>query len=128
MLGSARPQKARQTKSKVFHIKETCSQIIRPGRPKSQLRILLRNFTTKFGSKYLAVASQKRTKSHFLSHRRIFHRNQHDCRPSLSYFSLFSRLKTNLKGRHSDTIEVIQTESQAMLNFLTEHEFQDAFK
>jgi hypothetical protein len=76
----------------------------------------------------LAVASQKRTKSHFFSHKGIFHQNQHDCRPNLSYFSLFPRLKMKLKGRHFDTIEVIETESQRMLNTLTEHKFQDAFK
>jgi hypothetical protein len=33
-----------------------------------------------------------------------------------------------LKGCHFDTIEVIETESQAVLNSLTEHDFQDAFK
>jgi hypothetical protein len=42
--------------------------------------------------------------------------------------SLFRRLKTNLKGRHFDTTEVMETESQAVLNTLTEHDFQDAFK
>jgi hypothetical protein len=34
-------------------------------------------------------------------------------------FSLFPRLK----GRHFDTIEVIETESQAVLNSVTEREF-----
>jgi hypothetical protein len=34
----------------------------------------------------------------------------------------------NLKGRHFDTIEVIEAESQAVLKTLTEHDFQDAFK
>jgi N-dimethylarginine dimethylaminohydrolase len=33
-----------------------------------------------------------------------------------------------LKGRRFDTIEVTEAESQAMLNALTEHDFQDAFK
>jgi hypothetical protein len=33
-----------------------------------------------------------------------------------------------LKGRHFDTTEVIETESQAVLNTLTEHDFQDALK
>jgi hypothetical protein len=44
------------------------------------------------------------------------------------YFSLFPRLKIKLKGRHFDRIEVIGEESQAVLNTLTEHNFQDAFK
>jgi hypothetical protein len=33
-----------------------------------------------------------------------------------------------MKGRRFDTIEVIEAESQAVLNTLTEHDFQDAFK
>jgi hypothetical protein len=37
------------------------------------------------------------------------------------YFSLFPRLKIKLKGRHLDTIELIEAESQAVLNTLTEH-------
>jgi hypothetical protein len=32
------------------------------------------------------------------------------------------------KGRQFDTIEVIEAESQAVLNTLTEHDFQDAFR
>jgi hypothetical protein len=37
-------------------------------------------------------------------------------------------LDIKLKGRHFDTIEVIEAESQAVLNVLTEHGFQNAFK
>jgi hypothetical protein len=33
-----------------------------------------------------------------------------------------------LKGRHFDTIEVTEAESQAVLNSLTEHDYQDAIK
>jgi hypothetical protein len=33
-----------------------------------------------------------------------------------------------LKGRHFVTIEVTETESQVVLNTLTEHDFQDVFK
>jgi transposase len=43
-------------------------------------------------------------------------------------FSLFPRLKIKLKGRHFDTIDVMEAESQAVLNTLTEHDFQDAFE
>jgi hypothetical protein len=53
---------------------------------------------------------------------------KHDCRPHPPFFSLFPRLKIKLKGRHFDTIEVMEAESQAVLNSLTEHDFQDAFK
>jgi hypothetical protein len=41
---------------------------------------------------------------------------------------LFPRLKKKLKGCYFDTIEVIEAESQAVLNTLREHDFQDAFK
>jgi hypothetical protein len=33
-----------------------------------------------------------------------------------------------LKVRHFDTLEVIETEFQVVLNILTEHNFQDSFK
>jgi hypothetical protein len=37
-------------------------------------------------------------------------------------------LKIKLKVRHFDTNEVIETELQAVLNTLTEYDFQDALK
>jgi hypothetical protein len=37
-------------------------------------------------------------------------------------------LKIKIRGHHFDAIEVIKAESQAVLNSLTEHDFQDAFK
>jgi hypothetical protein len=37
-------------------------------------------------------------------------------------------LKIKLKGRHFYSIEVIKAELQVVLNTLTEHDFQDAFK
>jgi hypothetical protein len=43
-------------------------------------------------------------------------------------FSLFPELKLKLKGRHFETTEVIEAESQVVLNTLTEHNFLDAFK
>jgi hypothetical protein len=33
-------------------------------------------------------------------------------------------LRIKLKGRHFDTVEVMETESQAVLNTLTEHDFR----
>jgi hypothetical protein len=42
------------------------------------------------------------------------------------YFRLFSILKIKLKGHHFDTIEVTGSESQAVLNALSEHDFQEA--
>jgi hypothetical protein len=43
--------------------------------------------------------------------------------PHLPYFSLFPRLKIKLKGRHFDTVQMIEAELQAVLNTLTEHYF-----
>jgi hypothetical protein len=37
-------------------------------------------------------------------------------------------LQIKLKGRNFDTIEVIEAESQAVLNIFTKHDFRDAFK
>jgi hypothetical protein len=38
--------------------------------------------------------------------------------PHPPYFSLFPRLKIKLKGRHFDTIEVMEAEWQEVLNSL----------
>jgi hypothetical protein len=35
---------------------------------------------------------------------------------------------SKLEGHHFDTIDVIEAESQAVLNTFTEHDFQNAFK
>jgi hypothetical protein len=48
--------------------------------------------------------------------------------PNPPHISLFPQLKTKLKGRHFDTTEVMEAEPQAVLNSLTEQNFQDAFK
>jgi hypothetical protein len=37
-------------------------------------------------------------------------------------------LRIKLKGRHFDTIEVMETDSQEVPIRLTEHDFQDAFE
>jgi hypothetical protein len=51
-----------------------------------------------------------------------------NCLPHSPYSSLFPPLKLKLKGRHFDTVEVIEAKLQAVLNTLTEHDFQNAFK
>jgi hypothetical protein len=89
---------------------------------------LCEDFDHKFGDEKLAVASQQRTVSHFLFRKGIFYRKQHGCRPHPPYFSLFFRFKIKLKDRHFDTTMVIEAESQAVLNALTEHDFQDEIK
>jgi hypothetical protein len=78
------------------------------------------------------LATKERTSrqrvSHFLFPQGIFDQRQHDCRPREPYVSLFLPLKIKLKGRHFDTAEVMEAESQEVLNTLTEHDFQDAVK
>jgi hypothetical protein len=87
-------------------------------------------------TKELAVASWQCTVSHFLFHQEFLTKNTMTVVPHQLYlldlapwdFSLFSWLKIKLKGCCFDTIEVIEAESHAVLNTLTEHDFQDAFK
>jgi hypothetical protein len=45
--------------------------------------------------------------------------------PHPNYFSVFFHLRIKLKGGHFDTTEVIEADSEAVLNTLTEHDFQD---
>jgi hypothetical protein len=80
------------------------------------------DFALNFGDKELAVTTRQRTVLRFLFHQGIFDRKQQD------YFSLFPRLKIKLKGHHFDTVEVIEAESQAILNAVTEYDFQDVYK
>jgi hypothetical protein len=47
--------------------------------------------------------------------------------PPPTLLSLFPQLKIRMKGRHFDTVEVMDAESQ-VLNTLTIHDFQDACK
>jgi hypothetical protein len=60
--------------------------------------------------------------------REFLSKNNMTAVPHPPYFSLFSRLKIKLKDRHFDTIEVTEAKSQAVMNTLTEHDFQDAFE
>jgi hypothetical protein len=86
------------------------------------------HFAQNFGDNMLAVASRQRIVSHFLFHQGMFDQKQHDCHPPPTLLSLFPELKIKLKGRHLETTEVIGSESQALLNIPTEHDFQVAFK
>jgi hypothetical protein len=48
--------------------------------------------------------------------------------PHLPYYSLSPRMKITPKGCDFYTNEVMEAESQAVPNTLTQHDFQDAFK
>jgi hypothetical protein len=37
-------------------------------------------------------------------------------------------MQIKLKSRHFDTVKVMEAESQAVLNALTEHDFKDGYK
>jgi hypothetical protein len=58
----------------------------------------------------------------------MFYQMQRDSRLPSTLLSSVSLIEGKLKGRHLDTIEGTETESQAVLNIHTEHDFQDAFK
>jgi hypothetical protein len=62
--------------------------------------------------------------------RKLHHDNSpsHTSIPYPPDFSVFPRLEITLNSRHFDTLEVLETESQAVLNTLTEHDFQDKLK
>ena len=47
---------------------------------------------------------------------------------ALCDFALFPKMKFQLKGRHFDSVEEIQNESQAVLDGLQEKNFRGAFK
>jgi hypothetical protein len=69
-------------------------------------------------TKELAVASRQRTVPNFLFHQWIFGQTQYHYRLPTNPTYLFPRLEIKLIGRHFDTAEVIQAESQTVLNTL----------
>jgi hypothetical protein len=138
-----RQKKTRQVKIKIktmiiifFYFKRVVhKEFVRAGNPvyfayyyqdlrRKYEKISLRNLATK----ELALPSRQRTVSHFLFHHGILTSNNTTVVPHLLYFSLLPRLKIKLKGRHFDTIEAIEAESQATLKILAKHDFQETFK
>jgi hypothetical protein len=80
-------------------------------------------FAPNFGVKKIVVTSRQRTLSHFLFHKGF--KNNTTVVP-IHPTSLLLRLKIKLKGHHFDTVQLIEAESLAVLNTLTD-DFQDAF-
>jgi hypothetical protein len=70
---------------------------------------------------------QQHTITHFLFHQGNFDQQHDRCLTTTLPFSV-SLIEDKLKGHHFDTTGVINAESQAVLNTLTEHDFQDIFK
>jgi hypothetical protein len=58
----------------------------------------------------------------------FFHQREFLTKDNMAAIPLFPQLSIKLKGRHFDTKEVIEAESQAMLNTIREHDFHDAIK
>jgi hypothetical protein len=118
-----------------------CSQRIRPNRLNSQFRTLLWRFTAT-AWKCAQTSSRNFTTKDWLLHPDtalsytsfspgiFWQKNNMTVVSHPPYICLFFffQLKIKLKSRNFDTIEVIETESQAMLNTLIEHDFEDAFK
>jgi hypothetical protein len=74
----------------------------------------------------LAAASQQHTIWHFFFTREF--KKKMTIVPHPPYFPLFCSLKIILKGCHFDIVQVTEAESQVVLNSLTKHDLQDAFK
>jgi hypothetical protein len=66
--------------------------------------------------------------SHFLFHQGIFTKNNMTVVPPTGLLSLFLRLKIKLKSSQFDTAEVMEAESQKVLNILAQRDFNNAFK
>jgi hypothetical protein len=84
------------------------------------------DFAPNFGDKRTGCCIMKTHRLTFpFSPRISFTQNNMNGVPNLPYFSLFPRLKKKLKDRHSDTIQMIEVESQEVLNTFTDQDFQD---
>jgi hypothetical protein len=139
-----RPKEVRQVKSKVksmliifFDIKGIVHKI-RPGRPNSSLTSvtfygdcvkICKEFPPNFGEEKNWLFCHDNAASHacFFT-REFFTKNSVTLGHNPPQFSLFPSLKIKLKCLHFDAVEVIEAESPAVLNTLTQHDFQDAIQ
>jgi hypothetical protein len=90
---------------------------------------MCKDFTQNFGDKITdcCIMTMHHLTLPFFT-REFFTKNNMTAIPHSPYFSLFPQLNIKLNGRDFDTTEVIEAESHEVLNTLTEHDFQDAFK
>jgi hypothetical protein len=144
MQGSRQTEKARQVKSKVKGMLVVCFDI--NGIVHKELVLADQTVNSPYYCKGLIRLRENVRRLRSELSRQKNRMLRHDNAPSHTSFSttfwpkttwlwfpthhnfLFPRLKIKLKGRHFDTTEVIEAESQAVLNTLAEHDFQDAFK
>jgi hypothetical protein len=140
---SSRPKKAKRVESKVksmliilFDVKGIIhkefnleGQTVNSAYYCDFLRQLCEDFAANFEDKRTGC---RITTMHRLTHpfspRNFWPKATRLSSPHPSYLSVFPRLKIKLKCRHFDRIKVFKAESQAVLNILTEHDFQDAFR
>jgi hypothetical protein len=54
----------------------------------------------------------------------FFYQDQHDCRPPPTQLFSVSPIEDKSESRHIDTTVMIEAESEAVLNTLTEHDFR----
>jgi hypothetical protein len=88
---------------------------------------ICKDFTPNFGEKGTGFFITTMHSHTFpSSQRNFFTKNNMTIVPTHPTF-LFPRFEIKLKGHHFEIIEVIEAESQAALNTLTDHDLQDAF-
>jgi hypothetical protein len=143
-INSLRPKKARQVKSKVKSMIIILTSMRLFAKNSSwQAKQSIPNITVMFHGSCMKIAKtlpRKLTTKNWLLHhdnapthtsffiREFFTQNNMTVISQPPYLPLFLHLKINLKGCHFDATEVIEAESQVVLNHLTEHYFQDSFK
>jgi hypothetical protein len=121
-------------------------RITGPNRPNCEFRVILRRFAATAWKRAktsprslaridLAASPWQRPVSNFRPHPEVSGEIQTWCHPhppcspdlAPCDFFLFPKIKLKLKGRRFDTTEEIQTESQRVLDTLTENNTQEAF-
>jgi hypothetical protein len=85
------------------------------------------DFSLNFGDKRTDCCHNNAPSHTYFSTREFFYQTQNDCRPHPPYLSVHP-VKMKMKGSNFDTTEANEVDSQAVLNSLREHGFQDAFQ
>jgi hypothetical protein len=86
------------------------------------------DFAPNFGDKKNRLLQQDNAQSHTSFFARTFLSKTNMTVVPIHRAVLFFRMKIQLKGRHFDTIQVIEAESHAVLNTLIAHDFRMELK